>query len=491
MSKENVDNKDSKKRKNTNKRKNSTTNSETIKDRTTKKNNKTNTKANNRNRDNIKEEKKDVKKINIDLEDEVEEEEFYYDEDLDDFYNEEDDDDEVVVNKTKINRRDEKKENKKLDKKNEKNDKDKVNVDKIKKVEKMAKKNNKNKKNTNTTDKVSEIGYFLDNNRNVILAFIIGVIITVVIAFIIWPDRIATLKNGEQPVVKVAGKTYTADNLYKQMKDHYSVSQLLDKVDDDILSKKYPEDDAMKKEVESTAENYINMYKQYYNYTEEQFLSANGFSSRDAYLEYLKLDNRRKKYEKEYVEKNLTDKEIEKYYNDNVYGDIKCEHVLVEVANDNSSTTSSSKSNKLKDADAKKLAQEIIDKINDGTSWKDIQKKYKDKVTYENLGYQAWDSDLEATFKDALKKMDNKSYSDEPVKTSYGYHVIYRESQKKAPTLKQAKSKIIDKLVDEKIQADSNMLYKALISLRNDKKIKFSDTDLKAKYDAYIKQYNK
>ena len=488
MSKDNVDKKDSKKRKNTNKRNNSAAKKESTNDKMTKKNNKTNTKANNRKKDNFKEEKKEVKKVNIDLE-EIDDEEFYYDDDLEDFYDEEDEVEEVVVNKAKVEKKDEKKINKKEEKKIK--EKENVNISKIKKVEKMAKKNNKAKKNNNTTDKVSEIGYFLDNNRNVILAFIIGVILTVVVAFIIWPERIATLKNGEQPVVKVAGKTYTADNLYKQMKDHYSVSQLLDKVDDDILSRKYPEDDAMKKEVESTAENYINMYKQYYNYTEEQFLSANGFSSRDAYLDYLKLDNRRKKYEKEYVEKNLTDKEIEKYYNDNVYGEIKCEHVLVEVASDDTSTTKSSKSNKLKDADAKKLAQEIIDKINDGTSWKDIQKEYKDKVTYENLGYQAWDSDLESTFKDALKKMDDKSYSEEPVKTSYGYHVIYRETQKKTPTLKQAKSKIIDKLVDEKIQADSNMLYKAMISLRDEKKIKFSDTDMKAKYETYKKQYNK
>ncbi|MBR3161941.1 MAG: peptidylprolyl isomerase [Bacilli bacterium] len=474
MSKETDNKRNKTKRNNTSKRTNNKKNT------TTNKNIETITKAN-KEKKNIKENKK-VEKVSVNLEEELDEE-LYYDEDLEDFYNDDDEIEETVITKPKKN--DKKIENKKKKKE------ERINDTNIKKIEKMAKKNNKVKKK-NTTDKISKIGYFLDNNRNVILAFILGVIISIVIAFIIWPDRIATLKNGEQPIVKVAGKTYTADNLYKQMKDHYSVSQLLDKIDDDILSKKYPENEEMKKEVESTAENYINMYKQYYNYTEEQFLSANGFSSRDAYLEYLKLDNRRKKYEKEYIEKNLTDKEIESYYNENVYGDIKCEHVLVEVDSNNSSdSTSSKKSNKLKDEDAKKLAQEIIDKINDGTSWKDIQKDYKDKVTYENLGYQAWDSDLETSFKDALKKMDNKSYSNEPVKTSYGYHVIYRETQKKTPTLKKSKKKIIEKLIEKKIQDDSNILYKALINLRKEKKIKFNDTDMNKKYDAYITQYNK
>ena len=85
----------------------------------------------------------------------------------------------------------------------------------------------------------------------------------------------------------------------------------------------------MKEEVESNADYYINMYQQYYKYTEEQFLSANGFSSYDSYLEYLKLDYRRKKYQDDYVEENLTDKEIQKYYDENVYGDINCQHILL------------------------------------------------------------------------------------------------------------------------------------------------------------------
>lgn len=484
MSKENVENKDSKKKNTTNK-KSSTARKSTAKKTVREKN--TETKANNKKRSYSDEKmKKEVKEIVSEAEEK--DEDIYFDEDLDDFFNE--DEEEVEVKEV---RKDDKKDKKKDEKKEKKDEKkhEKVEMAKIKKIEKMAKKNNKVKK-SNTTDIISKIGYFLDNNRNVILAFIIGVIVTIIGAFIIWPERIATLKNGEQPVVKVAGKTYTANNLYKRMKDFYSVSQLLDEIDSDILTKKYPETEEMKKEVESTAENYINMYKQYYNYTEEQFLSANGFSSHDAYLEYLMLDNRRKKYEEEYVEKNLTDKEIQKYYDDNVYGAIKCEHILVEVSSEDTSSTESSKSSKkLSDDEAKKLAQEIIDKINDGTSWKDIQKEYKDKVTYENLGYQAWDSDLETSFKDALRKMDDKSYSSEPVKTSYGYHVIYRESQKATPSLKKTKTKIIDKLVDSKIQEDNNLLYKALISLRNDKKIKFSDTDMKAKYEAYKKQYNK
>ena len=139
--------------------------------------------------------------------------------------------------------------------------------------------------------------------------------------------------------------------------------------------------------------------------------------------------------------------------------------------------------------EAKKLAEEIITKLNDGTSWEAIQKDYKDKITYEDLGYQAWDASLEESFLTALKEMDDNTYSEEPVKTSYGYHVIYRLDQKEAPTLKKMKKTIIEKLIANKKAEDKNLLYKALISLREEKKIDFKDTVMKDKYETYTKQY--
>ena len=338
-------------------------------------------------------------------------------------------------------------------------------------------------KKKNSESNFYKIINILEKYRYPIYTFIAGVLITVFIAMLIWPDRIATLKDGTQPVVKVAGKTYTANKLYENMKDYYSVSLLLDEIDNDLLTKMYPEDEEMTKKVNENAEYYLNMYKQYYNYTQEQFLEKNGFSSYEAFLNYLRLDYRRNKYLDEYVEKNITDDEIQKYYDQNIFGDINTQHVLVEVKSNDEDTT------KLSDEDAKKLAEEIITKINDGTSWDTIKKDYKDKVTFEDLGYQSWDASLEESFMTALKGMEDKSFSKEPVKTSYGYHVIYRLDQKEKPTLKKVKDKIIEKIITEKKSKDSNLQYKALISLRKEKKIKFSDTVMKSKYESYCKQY--
>ena len=352
--------------------------------------------------------------------------------------------------------------------------------EKIEKIEKIAKeKKVKTKKNNK---KLEEFILLFNKHCNTIYAFIGGVLLTTLIAFIIWPDRIAELKNGEEPIVKVGKTNYTADRLYEDMKNYYSVNLLLDEVDNDLLTKMYPEDEEMTKAINEDADYYVNMYNQYYGYTEEQFLKENGFKSRKEFLEYLKLDYRRTKYLDEYLEKKLTDKEIEKYYNDNVFGDINTQHVLVEVS-------SAEDDGKLSDADAKKLAEEIITKLNDGTSWETIQKDYKDKITYEDLSYQSWDASLEESFMTALKKMEDNTYSEEPVKTSYGYHVIYRIDQKKAPKLKEVKETIIKNLITNKKAEDENILYKALIQLREDNKIDFKDTVMKDKYNDYKKNY--
>ena len=281
--------------------------------------------------------------------------------------------------------------------------------DKIKEIEKKTKKQKMPKEHKRD---FNNMVVTLDEKRKTIYAFAGGLLLGLLIMVLFTPKRIATLKDGSQPIAKLDGKNITSTELYTMMKDHYSISLLLDKIDSDILTKLYKEDSEMKETTNSTAENYINQYKQY-GYTEEQFLSQNGFANYNDFLDYLKLDYRRKKYQDKYIEDTITDKEIEKYYEENVFGDINCQHILVPVKSSEDENAEG-----LTEDEAKKLAEEIISKINDGTTWEDVQKEYKDKVTFEDLKYQSWDASLEESFLTAIKEMDENSYSKEPTKTS-------------------------------------------------------------------------
>ena len=358
---------------------------------------------------------------------------------------------------------------------------------KTKQIKEPVKKNKKEIKEVKEVKKVSTkiknsdkwdlIMTFISKNKLAIYGFAVGLLIGLLILVLVWPDRIAKLKDGTEPVVTFGKTTITADDLYNDMKDYYSVNVLVDTIDTKLLEKKYPTTSEMEETVEENAKYYLDLYKQNYGYSEEQFLSANGFKDYDAFINYLTLDHRRNLYVEEYLENKISDEDIKKYYDENVFGDINCKHILVKTSDE-------------VDAEkAKSKAEEIIKKLKDGAKFEDLKEEYKDSTTYEDLGYQAWNASLEASFMNALKKMKNDSYSTEPVETSYGYHVIYRVDQKDKATLKDSKENIIEAIKSDMKSKDTNITYKALIQMREDSGLTFIDSGLKSKYKKYKKNY--
>lgn len=350
----------------------------------------------------------------------------------------------------------------------------------VKEKDKKGTKKETKKVKKNNDDKVLKIIEFFDKYRLAIYGAVGGILLTILVVIIIWPDRIATLKDGTQPVAEINGYTVTADILYEDMKEVYSISSLLDKIDNKILEKKYPETEEMNDELKQQAESYYSAYEQYYQMDKETFLSNNGFGSEKAFLEYLRLQYRRNKYAEDYIKSLISDKEIEKYYNDKVYGDINTKHILVKV--------DSSASDEDKE-EAEKLAKEIISKLDSGKTFDEVKEEYKDKITYEELGYKSYNANLESAYMEAMQKLENNSYSKEPVKTSYGYHIIYRIDQKEKPTLEDVKEEILDSLVSEKKSEDANIVYISLDKMREKAGLKFSDTVLEKKYNTYMSQY--
>ena len=331
-------------------------------------------------------------------------------------------------------------------------------------------------------DKFNEKFAKVDAYRLPIILFIVGFLLaTLIFRCIFWPDRIATLKDGSQPVAKLKNKTITADDLYTEMKEYYSVNVLLNTIDDIILSKKYPSDNETEEKIKSTAEYYYSTYEQNYGYTKETFLSQYGFSTEKDFLNNLRLDYRKNKYYDDYVLNLITDNEIQKYYDEEVFGDVDSKHILVSIAKDGEEG--------LSDEEAKKLAKEIIEKLDKGTKWDDVVKEYKDKTINEDLGYNAFNAELESAYLKECKNLKVGEYSKTPVLTSYGYHIVYKKDQKDKPKLKDVKDDVKDVLAKQKKDADTNLYYKALIHMRDDAGLKFTDTKLGDEYTKYMSQY--
>ena len=380
---------------------------------------------------------------------------------------------------------DNKNEKKKENKKNEKEIK-KEEINDIKEASDNKKKKDKeNKKVHNTydtkkTDKVINSLNKIDNNRNSIILFVVGFLIaTLLFRCILWPDRIATLKDGTQPIVNIGDESITADELYESLKESYSIESLLNLIDDVILTNMYEEDEQMKEEIQSTAEYYYSVYEQSYGYTKEQFLEAYGFQDEESFLESLTLDYRRNKYYEDYALGLVTDDEIEKYYEEDVFGDVDSKHILVSIGEENG----------LSDEEAKKLAQEIIAKLDSGTSWDDVISEYKDQIIDEELGYQAFNANLDSAYLEECKNLEVGTYSKSPVLSSYGYHIVYKIDQKDKPELDSVKEEVREVLADEKKNDDENLYYKALIHMREEANIEFFDTKFNDAYNEYISSF--
>lgn len=306
----------------------------------------------------------------------------------------------------------------------------------------------------------------------------VGFLLGVLLMLILYPERIAKLENGEYAAATVAESNITADEIYNGLKDKYASNVLLDLIDEAILNKKYKElTKDEQEEVATSVDSYIKQYAEYYSKTEDEVLETLGFENKEDFTKYMELDYKRNKYFKEYVANTLTDEEIEDYYKNNVFADSEVEHILVEVSSERTET------------EAEDLAKEILNKLKNGTSWDDLKNEYKDDITTESFNI-SFDSNIEKPFLNGVYGLEEGGYSKQLVRTSYGYHIIYRKKiTEEKPELKEIKTRIINVLINNKRNEDSKLYEKVMIEMRKEAKLKIKDTELKSQYDKYADNY--
>lgn len=333
-------------------------------------------------------------------------------------------------------------------------------------------------KKINKKKKMGSIKSLLKNNdrfyRYIIISTLVGVLIGVGIMMLIIPDRIATLENGEQVIVEIGDKNITADQLYTDMKEQYNVEMLIKLIDNIILTDLYPEDNDMKTEVNSMADYYITMYETYYGYTEEQFLKANNFDNKNEFLDELKLEYRRSLAVDDYAKKLVTDKDIKKYYDENMFGETETKYISVEGTSD----------------DSKTLINRVIERLNNGESFDEIVNHYGDRIITKDLGSITYDSSIDKDYINALIKLGTNSYSNEAIIYDGNYTIVFKGASMDKPNIDDCKEFIIKTLATDMRTNDSTLYYKALVELRKNNKVDIKDTDLSARYDKYVKSIN-
>lgn len=149
------------------------------------------------------------------------------------------------------------------------------------------------------------------------------------------------------------------------------------------------------------------------------------------------------------VEK-IPESDITDYYNKNYY---HVKHILI--------SNKDSDGNERADGGLS-VAKEIIAKLQGGASFDDLMKTYNTDTGEPDDGYTFSDNDsFVQEFKDASKALEINKYTTEPVKSTYGYHIIIRlplsEDTLKAATGSVNGGKIYDEIQDSMEDMDGKV----------------------------------
>ncbi len=307
----------------------------------------------------------------------------------------------------------------------------------------------------------------------------------VVLVLVTGCGKIPKLENGQDAVVTLEGDDISNDSLYNEVKERYALSALIDMIDTQILNKEYEDSEEEEEEIEAQINSWITQFGNEQILLQQTY-GAWGISTMDELREYLKLQYKRNLAVEDYAKEIVTDEEINKFYEEEIFGDITAKHILIkpEVEDDMTDEEKTAA-----EEEALKKAKEIIAKLKNGEDFEELAKENSDDEASAPKG-GALDpfthGSMTEEFEKAAKDLEVGKFTTEPVKTEYGYHIILKVSQKDKPELKTVKDDIIEEIASDKTTEDATLEITALEKLREEYKVEFHDDSLKTQYENYL-----
>lgn len=260
---------------------------------------------------------------------------------------------------------------------------------------------------------------------------VVGALIFLLITF--------TSSAKGKAVATIDGEEITKDELYENLVSQYGASALSTMISDKIVDLEAKKEDIKitDKEIDKEMKTLIESYGD--EETFEQQLATTGATKSTLekdivkYLQTVKLLEPRIK---------ISDEEINTYFKENKDSlaqeeQVEASHILVE---------------------SKAEAKDIIEKLADGKKFADLAKEYStDTASAEKGGELGFfgKGEMAEEFEKVAFSLEKGKISD-PVKTSYGYHIIKVTDKKaaKKANLKDSKTEIVATLKNEKLQTE-------------------------------------
>ena len=193
-----------------------------------------------------------------------------------------------------------------------------------------------------------------------------------------------TPSNGEDSVISLTKDNYqiTVNELYQTLKEKYATNYLIQQMDSYILDKQYKNDE----EVNNYVENQLKIYQMMYGNDQQQLLTAlqnAGYKDLDEFKETIITNYKRTKASKDYVKESITENDIDKYYENNIYGEVTISHILVKLDVNDTMTDDEKKEAEKK---ANEKITEIYEKLDSGKDFAETAKEYSEDTATKNDG---------------------------------------------------------------------------------------------------------
>lgn len=288
------------------------------------------------------------------------------------------------------------------------------------------------------------------------------------------------LEDGKESVVKFKEGGISAEDLYNALKYKYGAEEIVTLIDTELLSRKYQETDDEKAYITSMISSMKTQYGENFDTTIKNYYNAN---SEDELKEIIRLTYRRNLWVEEYSKKEVNDTQINDYYENSLTGDIEASHILIEPKVSSNATADEKKK---AEEEALEKAKSVITRLNNGEDFATIAKELSDDTANKNDGGKLDKfndrTNFDENFLEAAIKLETGKYSSTPVKSQFGYHIIYKKSQEDKPKLEDVKDEIISQVAKDIRKADG-YLAKSLLGLREEYGIKITDSEIEKAYN--------
>lgn len=272
------------------------------------------------------------------------------------------------------------------------------------------------------------------------------------------------LVDGKEVVVELNGKQFTAEEFYDELKNVNGTGVLINLVNNYITEQELT--DEMRDEAKKEAESELETYKIYYRDNFNSLLLQYGYSSEKDFLTDIENSYKQNLVLEKYLENDvIKEEDIQEYYNDNIYGEATVRHILIkpDVTDDMTDTEKEDAKTKALE-EATNLINQLKESENLETDFANLAKEKSDDIgtasqggLLENITNE---TDLIKEFWEATLKLNVGEMTLEAVETEYGYHIIYKVSQKEKPALDSVKDKVIDGIIEELLsESNSSLIY--------------------------------